>query len=79
MVVMDELTAEQLDRLVRSNRRLMISLLVTVGVIIAVVAVLVANDMDFAIRGGGSLGVLIGLVLLIPHRRVLSQLGLTNA
>ena len=76
---MDELTADQLDRLVRSHRRLMISSAVTVGVIIAGVALLVVNDMDFAIRGGAGLGVLIGVLLQIPHRRVVSQLGLTNA
>ena len=76
---MEELTAEQLDRLIRSNRRLKISAAVAVGAIIVVVAILIANDLDFAIRGGAGLGVLIGLLLLIPHRRVLRELDLTNS
>lgn len=76
---MRELNAEELDRLVRSNRRLMISLTVTLAVIVGAVALLVLNDLDFVIRGGAGLGVLIGALLLIPHRRVVRDLGLTTA
>lgn len=75
---MRELNAEELDRLVRSNRQLLISLVVTVCVIAGVAVVLVLNDLDFVIRGVG-LGVLVGLLLAIPNRRVVRELGLTTA
>lgn len=75
---MREVNAEELDRLVRSNGQLMISLVVTLCVIVGAVVVLVLNDVDFAIRGVG-LGVLVGGLLLIPNRRVVRELGLTTA
>jgi hypothetical protein len=74
---MRQLNAEGLDRLVRSNRRLMLGLTVTVCLLILLVVVLVIADLDFAIPGGAGLGVLIGMLLVIPNRRVVRDLGLT--
>ncbi|PRY37431.1 hypothetical protein [Umezawaea tangerina] len=76
---MRELSAEELGRLVGSNRRLKIAMVVTVGLVVAAVVLLVVNDVDFVIRGGAGLGALIGLLLLIPNRKVVRELGLTPA
>jgi hypothetical protein len=74
---MRQLNAEGLGRLVRSNRRLMLGLSATVCLLVLLVVVLVMADVDFAIPGGVGLGVLIGMLLVIPNRRVVRDLGLT--
>ncbi|GIG61699.1 hypothetical protein Lfu02_60710 [Longispora fulva] len=75
---MREISEEDLRRLRESNRRLKISLLATLAVVIAGVVLLVAADVSFPLGGGGFIGICIGLLLLIPQRRLLRELGLTN-
>ncbi|GHJ43843.1 hypothetical protein Cs7R123_11850 [Catellatospora sp. TT07R-123] len=74
---MRKLNPHDLDRLVRSNRRLKLSLLITLAAIVLVAVVLIKNDIDA--RLGAGVGVLIGLLLLMPQRRLLAELGLTGA
>ncbi|GHJ43842.1 hypothetical protein Cs7R123_11840 [Catellatospora sp. TT07R-123] len=74
---MRDLSPADLDRLVKSGRRLKLSALFVVLLMFVLVGVLVAVGIDF--RCGAGLGVLIGLLLLIPHRNLLAELGLTNA
>ncbi|GIJ43532.1 hypothetical protein Val02_04180 [Virgisporangium aliadipatigenens] len=73
---MRSLSQEELDRLVRSDRNLKISLVVTLALLVALLALLIANDVPLVL--GGGLGMLIGLALLIPQRRLLSDLGLSK-
>ncbi|GGK24400.1 hypothetical protein GCM10010124_16150 [Pilimelia terevasa] len=61
------------------NRQLKISFLVTVAVVVALVVVLIAADVDFPIGLGAPLGIGIGLLLTLPGRRLLAELGLTAA
>ncbi|MEV6522446.1 hypothetical protein AB0M43_10925 [Longispora sp. NPDC051575] len=75
---MRTLSQHDLHRLLRSHRRLKVSLLVTLAVIIAGLVLLIVSDASFPIPLGGVIGVCIGLVLLIPQRRLLAELGLTN-
>ena len=70
------LTPEQLDRLVRSHRRLMISAVVAVVVVVAAAILLIPIGVPVPL--GAGIGVLIGLLLLVPHRRVLNELGLSR-
>jgi hypothetical protein len=70
------LTPDQLDRLVQSQRRLTISGLVAIVVLIAVVVALAFAGISLV--PGALVGVGIGLLLSIPHRRVLSELGLSK-
>lgn len=78
-VTVRDLTPDELERLVRTNRQQRISLLVTVSVLVALLVLLIVNDIDFPAGLGGPLGIGIGLLLLIPQRRVLSELGLSAA
>jgi hypothetical protein len=73
---MRSLSQEELDRLVRSDRNLKISLAVTLAVLVALLVLLIVNDIPLVL--GGGLGMLIGLVLLIPQRRLLGELGLSR-
>ena len=73
---MSSLTPGELDRLVRSQRNLNISALVAVAVLIAVIVALAAAGVSVA--PGALVGVAIGALLSIPHRRVLNELGLSR-
>lgn len=73
---MRTLTPEELDRLVRSHRRLIISAVVAVVLVLALVILLIPAGVPVPL--GGGIGVLIGFLLLLPHRRLLSELGLTR-
>ncbi|KUL28768.1 hypothetical protein ADL15_30970 [Actinoplanes awajinensis subsp. mycoplanecinus] len=68
-----------MDRLVRSNRRLKISMLVTIAVVLLLLVVLIATDTDFPVGLGAPIGLALGALLLIPQRRLLSELNLTAA
>jgi hypothetical protein len=70
------LTPAQLDRLVRSQRNLNISAAVAIAVIVAVIVALAAAGASFL--PGALVGVAIGALLSIPHRRVLNELGLSR-
>jgi len=70
------LTPDQLNRLARSQRNLYISGLVAIAVIVAIVIVLAIAGISFL--PGALVGVGIGALLSIPHRRVLSELGLSR-
>lgn len=74
-VAVRTLTPEEMDRLVRSNRNLKISALVALAAIIPLMAATGAAGVSPGL--GGVVGILIGLLLLIPQRRLLSELGLT--
>ncbi|MGY0232053.1 hypothetical protein [Longispora urticae] len=73
-------TLSQYDRhrLIQSHQRLKISLLVTLPVIIVVFVLLVASGVSFPLPLGGAIGVGIGLLLLVPQRRLVAELGLSN-
>jgi hypothetical protein len=73
---MHGLTPDQIDRLMQARRRLNISAVIAVVLVGAVVAVLI--EAGFPVVLGGGVGVLIGLVLLVPYRRVLDDLGLSR-
>jgi hypothetical protein len=75
-VSMRDLTPEELDRLIRARRRMLVSVLVAVAAVAGAMIVLVSVDVSVA--PGAGLGVLIGLVLLAPYRRVLRDLGLST-
>ncbi|MER5326156.1 hypothetical protein [Streptosporangium roseum] len=75
---MRNLSPDELERLIRSHRRLKVSLLVTITVIIAGLVLMVLFDVPFPSGLGVGIGVGIGLLLLIPQRRLLNKLGLTN-
>lgn len=74
---MARLTPAELDRLASSHRRLMISAAAAL-VVIVLVAAFVLIPADVPVPFGAGIGVLIGLLLLIPHRRVLNGLGLSR-
>jgi len=74
---MRRLTDEELDRLVRSNRRLALGLTATVLLGVLAVVLIVATDVDFVVRGGVGLGAFIGALMVIPNRKVIADLGLT--
>ncbi|MDI1463991.1 hypothetical protein QEZ54_23680 [Catellatospora sp. KI3] len=74
---MRELSPVDLDRLIQSNRRLKLAALIVIVIILGLAAALVAAGLDF--RVGPLLGVGIGALLIIPHRRLLTELGLSQA
>jgi hypothetical protein len=73
---MHGLTPDQIDRLMRARHRLNVSAVIAVVLVAVVVALLV--EAGFPVVLGGGLGVLIGLVLLVPYRRVLDDLGISK-
>ncbi|GAA3109984.1 hypothetical protein [Streptosporangium carneum] len=75
---MRNLSPDELERLIRANHRLKLSLMVTIAVIIAAVVLMMPTDMPFPVGIGAALGMGIGSLLLIPQRRLLNELGLTN-
>jgi hypothetical protein len=70
------LPQHDLDRLIRSNRNLKISLVVALLLVVPLVVGLVAAGAP--VLSGPILGVGIGLLVLIPQRRLLKELGLTS-
>jgi hypothetical protein len=70
------LTPGEVDRLVRSQRNLNISGLVAVVVLVAIIVAMVSAGVSFV--PGALVGVAIGALLSIPHRRLLSELGLSR-
>src|SRR5690349_6952021 len=74
-VAVRTLTPQEMDRLVRSNRNLKISTLVALAVILPLIVVSGLAGVSPGV--GGVVGVLIGLLLLLPQRRLLSELGLS--
>ncbi|GGN32655.1 peptidoglycan/LPS O-acetylase OafA/YrhL [Actinoplanes campanulatus] len=76
---MRDLNADELDRLKRSNHQLRLSAVAVVVLMGAVLAVAIASGATQLASFGGPLGVAVGAVLLVPHRRMLTELGLTPA
>ena len=72
---MRTLTPQEMDRLVRSNRNLKISALVALAVIIPLMVVTGMAGVSPGV--GGVVGILVGLLLLLPQRRLLGELGLS--
>jgi hypothetical protein len=70
------LRQNELDRLVRSHRNLKISALVTLLLVVPVIVGLIAVGGPVLL--GPVVGVGIGMLLLVPQRRLLTELGLTN-
>jgi hypothetical protein len=70
------LTPGEVDRLVRSQRNLNISGLVAVVVLVAIIVAMASAGVSFV--PGALVGVAIGALLSIPHRRLLSELGLSR-
>ncbi|WP_155372958.1 hypothetical protein [Catellatospora vulcania] len=75
---MRTLSQKDLDRLVRSNRNLKISLWVFCVGMIGVLFLLIANNVTMSPACGTALGVGIGALLVIPQRQLLSELGLSR-
>ncbi|MFF5213337.1 hypothetical protein [Streptosporangium sp. NPDC000396] len=75
---MRSLSPGELERLIRSHGRLKMSLSVTIVVIIALFVLMALADVPFLSGLGVGVGVGIGLLLRIPQRRLLNELGLTN-
>lgn len=74
---MRTLSQTDLDRLRRSHRNLMISLVLSLPVIIVLSVAIIMAGIRFPLLGP-LLGVGIGWLLLIPQRRLLDELGLTS-
>lgn len=74
---MSRLTPDELHRLVRSQRRLIVSAVVaTIGAVALLVLLIPAGVPPLL---GAAVGAGIGALVLVPHRRVLSDLGLSRA
>jgi hypothetical protein len=73
---MARLTPAELDQLIRSQRRLWITTGVALLVVVAALIILVPAGVPVPV--GGGIGAVIGLLTLIPHRRLLSELGLSR-
>ncbi|RSM48401.1 hypothetical protein DMB66_46340 [Actinoplanes sp. ATCC 53533] len=73
---MSSLTPSELDRLVSSQRKLNISALVAVVVLVAIVVAMASAGVSFV--PGALVGVAIGALLSVPHRRLLNELGLSR-
>ena len=73
---MPSLTQGEIDRLVRSQRNLNLSALVAVLVLVAIIVVLAIAGISFL--PGVLVGVGIGFLLSIPHRRLMNELGLSR-
>ena len=76
-----KLSQRDRDRVVASNRKLLISLLVTLAVIAVVLVVLiiaVPSIGGVAVFGMTALGLLIGFALVVPQRSLLRELGITT-
>jgi hypothetical protein len=74
--IVRRLRQNELDRLVRSHRNLKISALVTLLLVVPVIVGLIAVGVPVLV--GPVVGVGIGMLLLVPQRRLLNELGLTN-
>ena len=75
---MRELSPEDLARLMRSSRNLMISLVAVVVLLVAGLVILIRTDTDFPVGVlGPLLGIGIGTLMLVPQRALLRELGLT--
>lgn len=72
------LNPSELERLIRSHRRLKISLLLTLPLLVGLLVLLVVADTSFPSGLGVPLGVVIGGLLVLPQRRLLRQLGITR-
>ncbi|MFI7602446.1 hypothetical protein [Actinoplanes sp. NPDC049681] len=70
------LRRNELDRLIRSHRNLKISAVATLVLIVPVIVALAVAGVP--VVAGPVVGVGIGMLLLIPQRRLLKELGLTN-
>ena len=73
---MSSLTPEELDRLVRSQRRLIVSAVAAAIAACALFVLLVPVGMPVPL--GAAIGAGIGALVLLPHRRVLNDLGLSR-
>jgi hypothetical protein len=74
-----ELTSPDLDRLRRSNRRLLTAVLVTIGLVVLWVVLIVIEVAPPIFFGGPVLGICIGVLLVVPQRRLLRELGISPA
>ncbi len=74
---MRTLSQTDIDRLRRSHRNLMISLVLSLPVIVVLSVAIIMAGISFPLLGP-LLGVGIGWLLLIPQRRLLDELGLTS-
>ncbi|MFC4071771.1 hypothetical protein [Actinoplanes subglobosus] len=73
---MPELSPENRERLVRSQRQLTILAVLAIIVLVAIVVALSAAGAS--VLPGALVGVAVGALLSIPHRRLLTELGLTK-
>ena len=69
-------TPAEIDRLVRSQRNLNISALVAIVVLVAIIVLLAIAGIS--LLPGALVGVGIGFLLSMPHRRLLNELGLSR-
>ena len=74
---MPRLTPEELDRLVRSHRILMVSAVAATIAACALLVLLIPAGVPAPL--GAAIGAGVGALVLLPHRRVLSDLGLSRA
>ncbi|MEU4164852.1 hypothetical protein [Actinoplanes sp. NPDC026670] len=73
---MSDLSPEDRDRLMRSQRQLNIWALIAIIVLVAIVVALAAAGAS--VVPGALVGVAVGAILSIPHRRLLNELRLTK-
>ncbi|BCY08182.1 hypothetical protein [Actinoplanes sp. L3-i22] len=78
-MTMRELKRLEMERLWESTRRLRISLLVTLAAVVVLLVLLIVGDVGLPVFFGAPIGVGIGLLLTIPNRKVVAELGLTPA
>jgi hypothetical protein len=74
---MPSLTPDELDRLVRSQRRLKLNAVIAVVVLVAAVVAMVSAGFPFQLGIGVGAGA--GVLLTVPHQRLLSDLGLSRS
>lgn len=73
---MPSLTQDQLARLVRSQRRLVVSAVAATAGAVALIVLLIPAGVPAPL--GAAIGAGIGALVLLPHRQVLSELGLSR-
>jgi hypothetical protein len=74
---MRALSQDELERLLRSHRRLKMSALATITVLVAAIVLVMFTGVPFLAGAGAGLGMGIGALLALPKRRLVNELGIT--
>ena len=80
-MALHRLTQAEREEIVRQHRRTTIAFGVVVAALVVILILVIASNADSGYRylgGGGGIGVLIGLLITIPRRRLYARLGITG-